>query len=133
MSDQPRCPKCGYSAEDCYIHGDHHLCGAPHPEAPGPDAGGLEALDFLERAATDRTRSYSTVDVLVASANLRTALSAPRAATEGQQPVAWEITWPSGAKTLEWTKREGQLESGAPYTARALIYADQPPAAQEEK
>ena len=30
-SDTPRCPKCGYTYEDCVAHGDHHLCGETDP------------------------------------------------------------------------------------------------------
>jgi hypothetical protein len=30
--DPPRCPKCGYSYEDCRTHMDHHLCGEPEPK-----------------------------------------------------------------------------------------------------
>jgi hypothetical protein len=29
------CPRCGYSYQDCRLHGDHHLCGLPEP-APTP-------------------------------------------------------------------------------------------------
>lgn len=33
--EPPRCPKCGYTNEDCLIHMDHHLCGEPTPSAKG--------------------------------------------------------------------------------------------------
>lgn len=32
-NDVPRCPKCGYTREDCLILGDHRLCGEPWPPA----------------------------------------------------------------------------------------------------
>lgn len=31
QKDVPRCPKCGYTYEDCRFHMDHHLCGEPTP------------------------------------------------------------------------------------------------------
>ena len=30
-----RCPKCGYTADDCAKHMDHHLCGNPTPGGAG--------------------------------------------------------------------------------------------------
>lgn len=29
-----RCPECGYTQQDCLLHGDHHLCDA-YPVFPG--------------------------------------------------------------------------------------------------
>lgn len=29
----PRCPKCGYTNQDCYIHGDHNRCSEPIPRS----------------------------------------------------------------------------------------------------
>lgn len=35
-SKPPRCPNCGYTAEDCAIHMDHYLCGEPTPPSLAP-------------------------------------------------------------------------------------------------
>jgi hypothetical protein len=43
-AEPPRCPKCGYTYEDCRFHMDHHLCGEPEPPpAPAPPSDGLVA------------------------------------------------------------------------------------------
>lgn len=51
LMDAPRCPVCGYSAEDQRIHKDHRLCkgeiptasGSPrHPGSPQADGGATE-------------------------------------------------------------------------------------------
>jgi hypothetical protein len=44
--DPPRCPKCGYTNEDCRTHMDHHLCGLPDPPA----------ADRLAQTVTDAIR-----------------------------------------------------------------------------
>lgn len=31
LGEAPRCPKCGYSYDDCRLHMDHNLCGEPTP------------------------------------------------------------------------------------------------------
>ncbi len=36
-TEDERCPKCGYTAKDAFIHGDHHLCDGEIPIAMTPD------------------------------------------------------------------------------------------------
>lgn len=64
----PRCPKCGYTYEDCLIHWDHRLCGEPDPSAaaqpPAPGEAELPALparfmEFLPAVIAKEMRDYA--------------------------------------------------------------------------
>jgi len=65
----PRCPKCGYTYEDCLIHWDHRLCGEPDPSAaaqpPAPGEAELPPLPNPQVPFIGCDPSLTDVRVLV--------------------------------------------------------------------